>query len=101
MASKPRHERRVFWLALLGGFPGVALAIVLLWLGDFAPRVQWTLGGIVVLVWLITALIVRENVPSIKPNAAKPVNPFFIFACLLSASLLTFNTPPTNTNGGF
>ena len=62
MASKPRHERRVFWLALLGGFPGVALAIALLLLGDFAPRVQWTLGSIVVLVWLITAFIVRENV---------------------------------------
>src|SRR5256714_12337738 len=62
MASRPRHEQRVFWLTLLGGFPAVALAIVLLWFGDFAPRVQWTLGGFVALAWLISALVVREQV---------------------------------------
>jgi len=62
MASRPRHEQRVFWLTLLGGFPAVALAIVLLWFGDFAPRVQWTLGGFVALAWLISALVVRERV---------------------------------------
>src|SRR5438309_658719 len=45
MVSKTnqRHERRVFWLALLGGFPAVALALGLLWFGDFTPRTQWTL----------------------------------------------------------
>src|SRR2546423_2453687 len=62
MASRPRHEQRVFWLTLLGGFPAVALAIVLLWFGDFAPRVEWTLGGFVALMWLISALVVRERV---------------------------------------
>ena len=62
MASKPRHEKRVFWLTLLGGFPAVALALTLLWVGDFAPRVQWTLGGIVALVWVVCALLVRERV---------------------------------------
>src|SRR5881296_955930 len=64
MVSKatPRHERRVFWLALVGGFPAVALAIALLWLGDFAPRVQWTLGGLVIAVWLVCAMVVRERV---------------------------------------
>jgi hypothetical protein len=64
MASKPppHHERRVFWLTLLGGFPAVALAIALLWLGDYAPRIQWTLGGIMTLIWLIAAFMVRERV---------------------------------------
>src|SRR5437870_9246104 len=67
MGSKPsprplRHERRVFWLALLGGFPAVALALGLLWFGDFAPRAQWTLGGLVIAIWLICALAVRERV---------------------------------------
>src|SRR6058998_2726286 len=62
MASKPRHEKKVFWLTLLGGFPAVALAIALLWLGDFAPRVQWTLGGLVIAVWLVCAMVVRERV---------------------------------------
>lgn len=62
MASKPQHEKRIFWLALLGGLPAVALAIVLLVAGDFAPRVQWTLGGVVVVVWLLSAMVVRERV---------------------------------------
>ena len=62
MVSKPRHEQRVFWLTLLGGFPAVALAIALLWLGDFAPRIQWTLGGMVTLIWLVAAFMVRERI---------------------------------------
>src|SRR5213596_3192337 len=64
MVSKAtlRHERRVFWLALLGGFPAVALALGLLWFGDFAPRTQWTLTLSVVGVWLACAAIVKEHV---------------------------------------
>jgi len=64
MASKrgPRHERRVFWLALLGGFPAVALALGLLWFGDFTPRTQWTLTMLVAGAWLACAAIVREHV---------------------------------------
>ena len=64
MVSKatPRHERRVFWLALLGGVPAVALALGLLWFGDFAPRTQWTLTLLVAGVWLASAAIVREHV---------------------------------------
>jgi nitrogen fixation/metabolism regulation signal transduction histidine kinase len=62
MDSKPRHERRVFWLALLGGFPAVALALGLLWFGDFTPRTQWTLTLLVAGVWLACAGIVREHV---------------------------------------
>ena len=64
MVSKAtlRHERRVFWLALLGGFPAVALALGLLWFGDFAPRTQWTLTLLVAGVWLACAAIVKEHV---------------------------------------
>ena len=62
MASKPGHEKKIFWLALLGGAPAVALAIVLLRAGQFEPRVQWTLGGIVLLFWFVCALLVRERV---------------------------------------
>src|SRR5437762_2979786 len=66
MASKPpptlRHERRVFWLALLGGFPAVAVALGLLWFGDFTPRTQWTLTLLVAGFWLACAAIVREHV---------------------------------------
>ena len=64
MASKrgPRHERRVFWLALLGGFPAVALALGLLWFGDFTPRTQWTLTILVAGFWLACAAVIREHV---------------------------------------
>lgn len=62
MASKPRHEAQVFWLALAGGLPAVALAIGLLWFGGFAPRTQWTLGTLAVIVWLACAWQLRERV---------------------------------------
>src|SRR6267378_8534936 len=64
MVSKatPHHERRVFWLALAGGFPAVALALGLLWFGDFAPRTQWTLTIVVAGIWLACASILREHV---------------------------------------
>ncbi len=68
MVSKPKHERRIFWLALLGGFPAVALALGLLWFGDFTPRAQWTLTLLVGGVWLACAAIVREHV--VRPLAA-------------------------------
>src|SRR5437879_4834257 len=67
MASERRrkslkHERRVLWLALLTGLPGLILALALLWVGDFAPRTQWTLTSIVVVAWLAIAASLREHV---------------------------------------
>src|SRR2546421_2277333 len=57
-----KHERRVLWLALLTGAPGLMRALVLLWVGDFAPRTQWTLTTAVVVVWLGLAATLREHV---------------------------------------
>jgi len=37
------YERRIFLLALLAGLPGSAVALSMLWLGNFTPKVQWTL----------------------------------------------------------
>src|SRR5437764_1981847 len=67
MASERRrkslkHERRVLWLALLTGVPGLVLALALLWSGDFAPRTQWTLTTVVMVVWLGLAATLRERV---------------------------------------
>jgi two-component system nitrogen regulation sensor histidine kinase NtrY len=63
MASKPaNHERRVFYLALLAGLPGVVASMVLLWRGGYSGKVQWTIGLIVIGVWFITALVLRERV---------------------------------------
>ncbi len=62
MAFRQRHEQKVFWLALAGGLPAVAVAIVLLTTGAFAPRTQWTLGTLLVGVWLAFAALARERV---------------------------------------
>src|SRR2546430_13173279 len=58
---KLRYERRIFTLALLTGLPAVALALVLLWRGDFAARTQWTLTILLVGVWLAFVGVVRER----------------------------------------
>src|SRR2546422_4383678 len=59
---KPRYERRIFTLALLTGLPAVALALVLLWRGEFAARTQWSLTILLVGVWLAFVGVVRERV---------------------------------------
>jgi PAS domain S-box-containing protein len=60
--ARPRHERRVFFLTLAGGLPALAIALVLLWSGDFAPRTQWTLSVLAVGSWLAVAGVLRERV---------------------------------------
>src|SRR5256885_7625298 len=59
---KPRYERRILTLALLTGLPAVAVALVLLWSGDFAARTQWTVTILLVGVWLAFVGVVRERV---------------------------------------
>jgi two-component system nitrogen regulation sensor histidine kinase NtrY len=57
------HEQRVFYFALLGGLPSVAMLLWILWTGDYEPKEQWTATLIiVVLPWLGFALAVREQV---------------------------------------
>jgi two-component system nitrogen regulation sensor histidine kinase NtrY len=62
-AQRPaNHERRVFYLALLAGLPGVAVSMILLWRGGYSGKVQWTLGLVVIGVWFIASLVLRERV---------------------------------------
>ena len=67
MARNPRpprltHERHVTLLALLGALPAAAVALILLWNGDFTPKVQWTLSALIVGTWLGFAAALRERV---------------------------------------
>jgi nitrogen fixation/metabolism regulation signal transduction histidine kinase len=64
---KPRRrvlspDQRLLVQALAVGFPGAAVALLLLWLGDFTPRVQWTLTALVLVSWLGLAFALRERV---------------------------------------
>ena len=56
------HEQRVTRLALAGGAPALAVALWLLWAGDFASRTQWTLSVVMVVAWLAFAFALRERV---------------------------------------
>jgi nitrogen fixation/metabolism regulation signal transduction histidine kinase len=56
------HDRRLFFLALISGLPAVVISLVLLWTGDFAPRVQWTLTAVILTVWLGFVSEIRQRV---------------------------------------
>ncbi len=56
------HEQRVTLLALVSGLPASLVALILLWGGDHAPRVQWTLTVILFCVWLGCVSALRGRV---------------------------------------
>jgi two-component system nitrogen regulation sensor histidine kinase NtrY len=55
-------ERRVQLLALAAGLPGSAIAITLLWIGDFTSRTAWTLTILIACLWLGFASSVRHRI---------------------------------------
>jgi two-component system nitrogen regulation sensor histidine kinase NtrY len=59
---RPNHERRVFHIALIAGFPAVVSASWLLWTGDHPLRVRLTITLLVVGAWLIGTALLRERV---------------------------------------
>ncbi len=61
---RPVHEQRMMLLAMAAGLPAAAVALWLLWTGDYSGRVQWTLTVLIVGVWWGCASAVRERVAS-------------------------------------
>ena len=61
MSQRVSHENRLFLYALGADLPGVLTALFMLWSGDHAARVQWTLTVIVVGAWIGFAFAVRER----------------------------------------
>lgn len=49
-------------LTIMAGLPGVGAALALLWLGDFAPRVQWTASAVLVTAWGGVTIALREQI---------------------------------------
>jgi nitrogen fixation/metabolism regulation signal transduction histidine kinase len=56
------HDLRVFFLSLLAGLPAVVATLLLLAAGDYSAKVTWTVGTVVVAVWLALSAAVRERV---------------------------------------
>jgi PAS domain S-box-containing protein len=58
------HERRVQLMALACGFPGVLVSMIILLTQGYSEKVQWTLGFIIIGLWLGFGAAVRERVAS-------------------------------------
>ena len=58
------HEQRILVLALVAGAPAVLTSLLMLWLGDHTPKVQWTLTVLILLFWLGFCFGLRERVAS-------------------------------------
>jgi two-component system, NtrC family, nitrogen regulation sensor histidine kinase NtrY len=56
------YDLRIWLLAFFTGFPGSAVALYLLWTGDFEPKEQWTFTVLILSFWLGCAFALREKV---------------------------------------
>jgi PAS domain S-box-containing protein len=60
--SRLRFDQRILLLALAAGFPAALVALILLWTGDYQPKVQWTLSVLIIGVWSGCSFSVRHRV---------------------------------------
>jgi two-component system, NtrC family, nitrogen regulation sensor histidine kinase NtrY len=61
---RPVHEQRMRLLALAAGLPAIIAALVLLWIADYTPKVQWTITVLILAIWWACASAIRERVAS-------------------------------------
>lgn len=59
------HENRLTWLTLGGAGPAMAIALALLWFGDFSAKVDWTLTMLIAACALGFLASAREH--SVRP----------------------------------
>jgi nitrogen fixation/metabolism regulation signal transduction histidine kinase len=55
------YEGKITWLTFAAAAPAIIIALVLLWFGDYAPKVQWTLTILVVGCMAAFLLSTREH----------------------------------------
>jgi nitrogen fixation/metabolism regulation signal transduction histidine kinase len=60
--TRLRFDQRILLLALAAGLPAALVALVLLWSGDYTPKVQWTLTVFIIGVWTGCSFSVRHRV---------------------------------------
>jgi two-component system nitrogen regulation sensor histidine kinase NtrY len=49
-------------MSLAGGLPGGLIAMILIWTGDYTPKVEWTVTALIVCFWLGCAFAARGRV---------------------------------------
>ncbi len=57
-----QHDRRILLLALLAGFPALLAAGILLWFVPVSDLFRWTILGVLVTGWLVTARVAQVRV---------------------------------------
>lgn len=62
MREPASHERRVLLMTLAAGAPAVLVSLILLWTGDYTPKVFWTLATLIVCFWLGFSFAVQGRV---------------------------------------
>jgi two-component system nitrogen regulation sensor histidine kinase NtrY len=55
------YENRLTWLAFGAAVPGAAIALIILWSGDYSAKVQWTLTLVIVCGFLGFSSSAREH----------------------------------------
>jgi nitrogen fixation/metabolism regulation signal transduction histidine kinase len=58
------HEWRILLLALAAGLPAVLTSMIIVWSGDYTPKVQWTLSVVILGAWWGFCAAVKERVAS-------------------------------------
>ncbi len=68
------YERRILMLALLAGLAGTVVALLLLWLGNFSSKLQWTLTVVILISWFAFAASARQRVRASRcaPSRGSP-----------------------------
>jgi two-component system, NtrC family, nitrogen regulation sensor histidine kinase NtrY len=56
------YERRILVLALAAGLGSTVVAMILLWVGNYSSKTQWTLTVLMVLAWLSFAFSAQNRV---------------------------------------
>src|SRR6476661_3633132 len=60
--AKLMHEQRVQLLGLASGLPAILALVIVLWTGDYSPKLRWTIVILVVGAWFAFASVLRERV---------------------------------------
>lgn len=56
------YERRILLLAIAAGLGSTLVAMILLWVGNYSPKLQWTLAVLMIVTWLSFAFAAQSRV---------------------------------------